>query len=312
MLEFLFYVKEKGNLTSHPNKSETEAVNNNKNSFYIPENYKYINQVKENIKGVLQDEFVKIFFIGGVKPKALFDCIFESKFKPLIKSEKNEEMDNKIDTLLNELLGEMDGVTKVDKIFNNFSEKLNELKEIYSTLNENKSKQGNILMSLVFKEFLGKINNILTNDKKCISFLMELNSNNEYETSITGENYVFFSNCLDYIIKKVLFNLEDKINEYQSFQEQMKNLIEFKSQILYILNNLNKKLSNLEELQIPIIDSKEMSEYVNQKINNPENEIVDVSMIRKNLEKLVTKPIDWTARKNINLSTLLYLGQNKK
>ena len=78
------------------------------------------------------------------------------------------------------------------------------------------------------------------------------------------------------------------------------------------MNHLNKKLSNLEELQIPIIDSKEMSEYVNKKINNPENEIVDVSMIRKNLEKLVTKPIDWTARKNINLSTLLYLGQNKK
>ena len=45
---------------------------------------------------------MKKIFVNEVKPKIIFDCLFETKFRPLISFENNEEMNNKIDRILND------------------------------------------------------------------------------------------------------------------------------------------------------------------------------------------------------------------
>jgi hypothetical protein len=78
---------------------------------------------------------MKKLFVNEVKPKIIFDCLFETKFRPLISFENKEEMNNKIYRILNdESLEEINNTPKVDKIFINYKEKLEELKEIYKEL----------------------------------------------------------------------------------------------------------------------------------------------------------------------------------
>ena len=310
MLEFLFYIKSQGNFTDHPKDSKIAVIKPDKHKFQIPKNYDDIKQLKEYIEKLLKNEFMKKFFIGKAKPKKIIECLFYSKFKPLIASEDYEEMNNKIDAISNELLGELNGVAKNDKIFVEYKEKLKELEILLEELKESGIGKKKLLMSPLLNEFFERTNKIVENEKKCLPFLFKLN-NGEYETSITGDNNTFFSFCLDYIIKKLIPKLDDEIDKYQTVLKNMENLILLKDQLIYLLKHLGEKLNKLEEFSGPVIDSKEMNEYVNKNMNNLENENIDIIVIRKNLEKLITEPFDWTQKKNCDLTTLLFLAQNK-
>ena len=309
MLEFLFYIKEQGNSTAHPKESKPSITNPNKHIFEIPKNNDNINQVKEYAQNLLKNEFMKKYFVTKVKPKEIFDCLFKSNFKPLIGIEQNEEMNNKIDIILNEILDGLNEVSKDDIIFKNINEKINELKEMRNELKETKLEKDSILMLTLFKEFIRRMDKTLENEKNCLPFLYMLNQN-EYESSVTGENYVFFCLCLDYIIKKIILKVDGKIDEYQSFQNDLENIIHLKDQIIYFLNNLYKKAKSIYEFSEPIIDIEKLNDYMNNKMNNSEAETLDLTNIRRILEKLVTQPINWTANKNCNLSTLLFLKQS--
>ena len=121
---------------------------------------------------------MKKLFVNEVKPKIIFDCLFETKFRPLISFENKEEMNNEIYRILNdESLEEINNTPKVDKIFINYKEKVEELKEeIHKKLKISKFDK-KIIQSSLFKEFFERIDKALENGKIGLSFLYGLNDN---------------------------------------------------------------------------------------------------------------------------------------
>ena len=138
----------------------------------------------------------------------------------------------------------------LDKIFENYSVRIKKLENIYIELKEiinikndnsesiaeNKEKNHNPL-----NEFFKRLDNLLENEEKVIPFLNRL-KNNEYENSITGESYTFFSKCLDYIIEKILPKINEQINSYRKEKEDFLNSIKAKEKIINFLNNFYKKI----------------------------------------------------------------------
>ena len=100
--------------------------------------------------------------------------------------------------------------------------------------------------SSLFKEFFERMDKALENDKISLSLLYGLNDN-EYETSLTVENYIFYGYCLDYAITRIISKLDNEINEYQIFQKNIENTIQLREQIIYFLKNLCYKLDKIDE-----------------------------------------------------------------
>ena len=245
VLEFLFYIKEKGNFT-------------------------------------LKNEFMKKYFITTIKPSVIFDCLFNSNFKPLIKiNETNKEINDDI-----------------KKIFENYLEKINQLKKINKELQENKNIKKNDKTKT--KEFYDRLDTLLKNNEKIISFLDKLN-NNEYETSITCESYTFFSECLDHVIEKILPEINKKIEIYEKDKNKLENSIIEKEKVILYLQKLNKDFISLIENKEEITEVNEINEYMNK---------ADLKDIKNNLGILLDKNIDWTASSECKYSTLLFLKQN--
>ena len=67
--------------------------------------------------------------------------------------------------------------------------------------------------SSLFKKFFERMDKALENGKISLSLLYGLNDN-EYETSLTGENYIFYGYCLDYVITRIISKLDNEVNEY--------------------------------------------------------------------------------------------------
>ena len=174
----------------------------------------------------------------------------------------------------------------------------------YKSIAKSKEKKHNPL-----NEFYKRLDNLFEKEEKAISFLNRLN-NNEYETSITGESYVFVSKCLDYIIEKILPKINEKIELYRKEKEDFFNSIKEKEKIINFLNNFSKKSISLNEFEEEIIDIKKINEYVNKNNSDSEKIEIDLKKIRSNLGILVNKGIDWTSKKSCKLSTLLFFKQN--
>ena len=69
--------------------------------------------------------------ITPIKPSEIFDCLFNSNFKPLIKINKNNEANEEINKLLKDSSSnENDALPDIKKIFENYLEKINQLKNI--------------------------------------------------------------------------------------------------------------------------------------------------------------------------------------
>ena len=318
-LEFLFYMREPGNLTAHPTNKTNVFINPNEHEKKIIDENFDLEKVKKNLGKFLENEYMKKYFITPIKPKILFDCLFDSKYKPLIELKKNEDANKAINNLINESIEKKDDeYSNMEKIFENYSERIKKLENIYSELKEiinikndnyksipkSKEKKHNPL-----NEFYKRLDNLFEKEEKAISFLNRLN-NNEYETSITGESYVFVSKCLDYIIEKILPKINEKIELYRKEKEDFFNSIKEKEKIINFLNNFSKKSISLNEFEEEIIDIKKINEYVNKNNSDSEKIEIDLKKIRSNLGILVNKGIDWTSKKSCKLSTLLFLKQN--
>ena len=310
MLEFLFYKIELRSLITHQ-KDTNASISPNPHEYKVSKENVDLNEVKNKIEKLLKTEFMKKSFNNSIKPKYLFDCLFESKFKTLVNCSNNVEMDNKIDSTLNNILTEMNGMEKNEKIFDNYTERIKRLEELYKTIKEkNDFSEKNINTPKELEEFFKRFDKLLDDEAKCLPFLYRLNEN-EYETSVTGENYVFFSLCLDFAIKKIALKIKEKISDYQKLKEHIKILIKSKNEILFLLSNLNQRLEIINEFEFEnIIDSKKITEYVKKEMNDSITEEINLKVVRGNLEKLVTSKLNWAASKNCNLTTLLFLKQN--
>ena len=248
VLEFLFFIKEKGNFT-------------------------------------LKNEFMKKYFITTIKPSVIFDCLFNSNFKPLIKINKTNETYEEIND-------------DIKKIFENYLEKINQLKKINEELQENKNIKKNDKTKT--KEFYDRLDTLLKNNEKIISFLDKLN-NNEYETSITGESNTFFSECLDHVIEKILPEINKKIEIYEKDKNELENSIIEKEKVILNLQKVNKNFITLIENKEEITEVNEINEYMNK---------ADLKDIKNNLRILLDKNIDWTTSSECKYSTLLFMKQN--
>ena len=314
MLEFLFYIKEQGNFTAHPKNEKTYPISPNSHAYKFSNKNEDLNKIKNKVEKLLKNEFLKNNFNIVIKPKSAFDCLFKANFKSLFNSKENVQINNKIDATLNEVLNEMKGIEKNENIFEIYTEKMKELEKIYEDINENKTiKEKNLNIHPSLNEFFQRLDKLLDNEIKVLSILYRL-SENEYETSVTGDKILFFSLCLDYIIKKIFSKINAKIKEYQKVKVLAKNLIQSKDEIIFLLSNLNKKMGNLDEFteRDHINDPDRITEYMNKVMNESKIEKIDLNDIRSNIEKVVTESINWTASKNCKLSTLLFLAQNNK
>ena len=307
ILEYLFSKKEEGNLTAHPNNTQNTAINPIKHKIKIIKDNDNINTVKNTVENLLKEGVKKKSFITKVKPKAIFDCLFDSKFKPLINSQDNNEMNDKIENIIKELFNKTEELVNVKNIFENYTEKMAQLKTIYNKLNKKyvrNDKQTKVNESLV--EFFKRFDKLLNNDQKILPFLDDLNES-EYENCVTGEYYTFFSMCLNYMIIKLLPKIKDKLEAYEKDKQELETLIQSKEQIRKFLCDINQNVNSIDEFYEPC---EKFDELVKNDNNNLNNENIDLTKIRDNLGKLVTNEFDWTIKRKCKLSTLLFLKQN--
>ena len=312
MLQFLFFVKEQGNFTAHPSNDKNVILNPNKQKINLKNNDD-INLVAKKIEKKLKNEYVKKNFEIPVNPKVIFECLFENKFKSLISARNNKELDQKINILLNKSL---EGIEeqKNEHLLTNYIQGIEKLEEIRKTLgNIDNCKNGaKTEISNSLNEFFKRINKILNknSEEKNLAFLYRLN-NNEIESSLTGEKNSFLSCCLDYLLKDISKKINDKISDFQKSKSDIETLMRKKEQTLYFLKNVIKYLSDMDDVNEPIVDTKKFKEYLRRDMNNSESEEIDMNKIRSNLGKIVNRKLDWTRSNKCNLSTLLYLNQNK-
>ena len=219
MLEFLFYIKNLGNFPEHSNSNNIIMSPNN-----FPSKINYINEVTE-------------------------------KFMSEQSFQNNEEINKILENVLNESLLENKDIQKMENIFENYIAKIKTLQDISEDLNEynNFKEVENIQKSKPLKEFLERLDQLLKNEEKILSFLYGLNKS-KYETSITGEKYTFFSYCLDYIISKIASKLNETIDDYKKEKDIFEKLIQSKEKIISFLTNLNKNIDDLKKYNEPIID----------------------------------------------------------
>lgn len=315
MLEFLFYIKEQGNFTAHPKNIEPVVINPNSHEYKISTKNENLDDIRRKMRDFLTKEFKNKSFLTPIKPAYAFECIFESKFNHLINSSDNKDINNNINNILEQALSQMNELKRDETIFDNIIERINKLEEIYKSFMAEEINEKDINIPKSLGNFFKRVSKILEheNEENCISFLYELNQK-QFENSVTGENCVFFSMCLNYIIYKILPEIKSKINNLKKMTENARNLIKSKDEIIFFLTNLNSKLGSMDEFNKyeSIIDPKKIAEYFNKSTNNSIKGEIDLGKIRDNLSKLVTSSFDWTSTKNCKLSTLLYLKQNNK
>ena len=314
IVQFLFFMKQDGDFVAHPKNikddenNENIVIKHNTHNLKSSGNYNDINEEKLKIQKFIEEVFCKNTFDVPVKVKAIFDCLFEYKFKALINSEYDDEFKNKIDNLFNEI-SNIDVKEDVIKNFESYTEKIKQLEKICSSLEEKNKLKKDLEIPKPLEKFFERLKNIINNEQKCLTFLYNINKN-EYESSITGENYCFLDKCFNYLIKNITVKIEDNLKNYKKIEEKMENLYEARKSIIVLLVKFNEKLKKMDEFNKPNFDLDEMKKYFNKGNANGDEKEINLNAIRENMEKLVKGKIDWTLSKKCKFSTLLYLKQN--
>ena len=110
---------------------------------------------------------------------------------------------------------------------------------------------------------------------KALSFIDKLYEN-EYQSSKTDSNYIFFSSCLDFIIKKLVTKAKEKIDEVEKEAKNLKSLHQSREEIISFLNNLYENMSNFDSVSEPIIDTEKLNEFVNKEMEYQDSKKVDL------------------------------------
>ena len=314
ILEVLFYIKEQVNITTHLKRTEPDIINLNIAEYKLSKGNPTLNEAKKNLKDLLKSQCKNKSFELNITPSSAFDFLFDSKYKYLINISDNIGMNDKIDNILNKILVDIKNkeIEKDDDeiLFQNYSNNIEKLEELKNMFERIEKKNKNVKEPKALNEFFERVDKLLGDKKNGLSFLFNLNEN-EYKSSVTGENYHFLKICLNHVIKTLLHTIKKKIEKYKSVKENTKILFQSKNEILFLLKNIKNKFKvNIFEKYEKINDPQAISEYVNNSKNIEKKEEEINMKIRDNLGKLVTSNIDWTTNKNCNLSTLLFLKQN--
>ena len=284
LLEFLFYLKEKGNVVAHPKTFHEAQISSNKHELKGTNGTESLEDVKKNMKDLLQNEYVIKGFNSPLNPKEIFDCIFKSNIKNLVNSRSDEQLNIEIKNIIDKSLNQAYELSKEEKELNIFSKKIEHLIEIKNELIDyDNSTEITHENQELLKDFLKRLNKVLENEENTRVFLENLDKNN-YQSSVTGANYFFISFCIDYVIRKIIPKIKDNISKYKKIKEKLISEIQRKEKIISFLTNLKKNLSDLNKSVKPIIDIEEASNYIK---------------------------LDWTHSNNCNLTTYAFLCQNK-
>ena len=284
LLEFLFYLKEKGNVVAHPKTFHEAQISSNKHELKGTNGTESLEDVKKNMKDLLQNEYVIKGFNSPLNPKEIFDCIFKSNIKNLVNSRSDEQLKIEIINIIDKSLNQAYELSKEEKELNIFSKKIEHLIEIKNELIDyDNSTEITHENQELLKDFLKRLNKVLENEENTRVFLENLDKNN-YQSSVTGANYFFISFCIDYVIRKIIPKIKDNISKYKKIKEKLISEIQRKEKIISFLTNLKKNLSDLNKSIKPIIDIEEASNYIK---------------------------LDWTHSNNCNLTTYAFLCQNK-
>ena len=313
MLEYLFLIKEKGNLITHPNSKNNTHLNEiSYNSDLSKDKYSEVEKEKEKekLKEYLYKYFINKNFKNKVKAYKLFDCLFNGKFHDLIfiTEEKSE--------IVNQFFSEIiinDYEEDLKKKLENFSESLAQLEDIIKSL-DNISLNIIEKPNLILKEFFYRLNNAIQDEKTVINFLSNI-ANFKYENSITGENYLFISECFNNIIKNILKNSKKIINGFEETKKKIINNFKIQKSINDMLDQLREKLKNFIPFNEQKFNINDLIEFINNGKNENEKitvkENITIGELQEDFKKLIDNTdIDWTIYNKLSLLTFLYLKQN--
>ena len=250
---------------NNSNKIIFEKSISNKHILKDAKNKDDIFKVKKKFQTLLENENAKKYFNAPSKSSQIFNCILESDIKSIINNEYHNEKNIKIEEILRNSENEINITQNVQANFEAYSEKIEALKGIYSNI----------------KKCNAKIKNDWTTSKSLDEFIKRFDKidklyENEYQSSKTDSNYIFFSSCLDFIIKKLVTKAKEKIDEVEKEAKNLKNLYQSIEEIISFLNNLKENLSKLDIVSEPIIDTEKLNEFVNKEMEYQDSKKVDL------------------------------------
>ena len=308
ILNYLFYLKEIGNYSVHPN--------NNHNSIQL-DLYSENSYSKSDSED--DDRFIKILietlrnytFLKKVKPESLFECLFNGRFDMLLRFEEVYKKDIKkikIDEQLNEEV--IEEFKKFDELFNSFMLVKNSLIKHSTDKIDRTGKK--------LKDFFNRLNKSFNNEETALIILANI-FEFEITNSCIGDNHQFISDCFNSIIKNIIKKFDNIVTELKAKIEKLKQERTEKKNILDMFEKLNQKADEINQKENEDAKNSTLNELIDflnkdrkeeEKINHSDADAV-FNTIKHNLEKLVNKEIEWMNYSYEKLSSLLFLKQNK-
>ena len=316
MLEYLFFIKERGNDTAHPNKKNNYVtpLNGNSNNEQITKSkYNDLEKEKKRIKEYLEKIFIKRCFKTPINSNKLCDCLFSGNIKNLleIKEDENDEVLNKLfsDLFIDEFNEE------ANRKFQDLRDNIEHIKDICISLKKLKSvnlkkKKENIYL----KEFYKRLNKVIKKEKNLLTLLHDI-PNLEFKSSIIGDNYQFISDCFDKIIDYILNNFENTFNKFRNSELEMEKLYITKKSIINMIKLIIEKLKNYNPFNEEKIKLDDILKLANSNRSEEDKLNIKEDFSFENLqikfkELIKNKTIDWTSHNKEKILTLLFRKQN--
>ena len=301
ILDFLIYIKKKGDLIAHPKKEDK----NNFSLSPVETNIKYLEKKNFN----LNSEIEKINeYINSTK---LLDFLFERKFKVLLSEKPNVEINELIANLNYEKVKEEELKSKFEML----NIKIEELKNINDEFKREIGTNIEINMKKELKEFNENLQKAFKERKNAITLLYKI-TKIKFENSIIGSNSTFIEQCLNVMINSIQQANAKKIREFNGIKDKRMACATSQQNLINFLNALNKELENYILNNQSSFDFQDFIEYVKKRKTDEEmnalNNFLDLELIKNNLNQLISGSIDWTERNNLKFATSLFLRQSKK
>ena len=312
MIEFLFYLKEDGNLAAHPKP-------NNRNSNIILNEINTDDSITKDNKKFFEsliNAFKKVDFKNNYLNNELFECLFDGKCENIlsfIESGETREISE-----INEQMNHLNFSNEIETEFENIEKEFDSLKAFHESLLSTKIDK-TIINQTILKDFYNRLYKSLKNKESALEFLRNILSF-EYENSLFGDMTYFIKGCFDYIINNLLKNYEKNLQKLEYFIISIKSKRKENRKLIETFRKLNKKTSNFEENEKEKIKNNISDNFIcflNRKRNADEEKIKETDgkeiliSVREILETLVKEKINWAQFDRQKLSSLLCLYQNQ-
>ena len=309
LLNFLFYIKELGNLVAHPKNIDN---NTSLNVFDSESLNKDTNMELKDFTNKYMQIFRGWKFSENANPKNMLECLFDWKYDSLIRMDQQD---------INYLDEDIDCIEEINNEFeelNNLVKSFELLKDSLKICKINIKNKIDISQNKALNEFRKNLIKVL-NRNESVEQLFNHILLYEYENSIIRDNQLFISGCLYFIIDKLIDKINNKIPQLNQEIQALKKERNKQREMLKLFKDLNQRATELdvqEKTNLKNIYFNDFVTYFNQNVEDNKKikiEQVDKIMksIRKNLEILLTDKIKRLQKEKIKLTSLLYLCQNK-